>query len=644
LNEPAVRRLLESLQRTRDPAATPVLLWLLANGDARAYVGNVVYQLGQSDRAAVLSLGELASMLSIAEPDRKALIAELFGKIFGSRNPPGAERDRAIAALIDSLTVADVQVRTKAVEALGRSGARQAIGPIIRLLAEPDGDRYEMFSVRALVGIGGREVLPTLERLARTSRAPRVREEAVAAYISVAKPADPAAQVRRLLWEQPDTALETRVLAEGKAALPAVWQALTQGSANDQRAAAALLGWFRDTGSIRPILAAFGAAPGALIRDQLLFDLNMILVTEGAEVARQERNELARLHLQWLHDQLVNHPIDSDIRAMVVAQNTLSVFPDRVERPFSVTLATTGVGEKPGAAPRDISATATLAPSAEAFLDAVRKAGCGVAFHAITAANGVARVASTLYLPKGRIANQVWISLYRRDGDRWLPLPVPSHPVLHRMINEPSLMPTINRNYGPDHPLKILRLDLTMERIRVDLKASEYLRFENRENPIGQGELDTTYVPLLERYKRSDSVSVKYTAEFESARLTNQPNVPLWIDALSERSGTPIQGMAQQVLATHVFPQFKAEGRQLDGVERAELVTAALAPEPVDPRLMPSPLPKPENVRNVRQWTKFGLVDVLFGSGPRAESGYSMLFERRGNRWVFLCVVSSWIS
>ena len=45
-------------------------------------------------------------------------------------------------------------------------------------------------------------------------------------------------------------------------------------------------------------------------------------------------------------------------------------------------------------------------------------------------------------------------------------------------------MLTINRNYGPDHPLKILRLDLTMERIRVDLNdAREFLRNENREDP-----------------------------------------------------------------------------------------------------------------------------------------------------------------
>jgi hypothetical protein len=212
------------------------------------------------------------------------------------------------------------------------------------------------------------------------------------------------------------------------------------------------------------------------------------------------------------------------------------------------------------------------------------------------------------------------------------------------MLNEPSVMPTIDRNYDADHPLKILRLDLTMERIRVDLRASDPLRNENRDHPGHMTGLDASYARLFERYKRSDSPSVKYTAEFESARLTKQPDLPLWIDALSRHSGTPIQGLAHQVLAEHVAPRFKTEGRQLAGADRGGLVTAALAPDPVDHRLVPAELPRLENVRTTQQWTRFGLVQVVYGSEPRGQSGYAMLFERRGTRWIFLCVVSSWIS
>jgi hypothetical protein len=322
-------------------------------------------------------------------------------------------------------------------------------------------------------------------------------------------------------------------------------------------------------------------------------------------------------------DQLLNQPIDSDIRAAVLAQKTIHVHPDRIAAPFSVTLG---------------GARAVRSPSPEAFLDAVRMSGSGVAFHAITGGNGVARVATTLYLPKGRIANQIWISLYRHDARGWAPLAVPSHPVLHRLLNEPNLMPAVNRNYGPDHPLKILRLDLTMERIRVDLNARESLSHENVDSPIDHGALDASYLPLLERYKRSDSPAVKYTAEFESARLTKQPSLDPWIAALSQQSGTPIQTLAVRVLEDYLPTRFRTDGRQSAGTERAQLVTAARKPEAVDPRLVPAQLPRPENISDVRQWSRFALVDVRFLS-----TGYSMLFERRGGRWVFLCVVSPYL-
>src|SRR4029450_3012482 len=112
--------------------------------------------------------------------------------------------------------------------------------------------------------------------------------------------------------------------------------------------------------------------------------------------------------------------------------------------------------------------------------------------------------------------------------------------------SKPNLTPAINRNYGQDHPLKILRLNLTMERIRVDLNARELLNHENVDSPINYGALDASYLTLLERYKSSDSPAVKYSAAFESARLTKQPDLDLWIAALSEQSGTPIQKLAVQ--------------------------------------------------------------------------------------------------
>jgi hypothetical protein len=415
-------------------------------------------------------------------------------------------------------------------------------------------------------------------------------------------------------------------LAEGKAALPAVWRTLADGTPQERRVAAALLGWFRDARSIRPILAALDSAPGALTREQLLFDLNMILLTEAPEAEREDRNALAALHLKWLYGQLTTPSIQSDIRKAVLSRKTIYVYPDRITAPFSV-----GFG----------AATALLSSSSEGFLEAVRKTECGVAFHAITAANGVARVATAVYLPQGRILDQVWISLYRRDGDRWLPLRVPSHPVPRLWQSEPNLQPTVNRNYGSDHPLKILRLDLAMERIRVDLGASQFLQHENEEIPWTSGEMDARYVPLLERYRHSDRPSVKYTAESEWTRLTGRPNLSLWIVALSKYVGTPIQQLAHSVVRQHVGPLF-ADAPELAGAARDELVAAARTPEPVD--RLKTRLPKFENVISVKQWTRFGLVDVAYGSEPRGQGGYSMLFERRDDRWIFVTLLSSWIS
>jgi hypothetical protein len=84
--------------------------------------------------------------------------------------------------------------------------------------------------------------------------------------------------------------------------------------------------------------------------------------------------------------------------------------------------------------------------------------------------------------------------------------------------------------------------------------------------------------------------------------LTGQANIPLWMNALVEQSGTPYQTMALQVIARDTVAGFKSNGVELAGAEREAL------------------------------------------TGPLGMSGYSMLFERRGDRWVFLCFVLSLIS
>jgi HEAT repeat protein len=585
-------------------------------------------------RLAQLRVDELVALLTGPDPDVRAVAAERIAWLQGN-SPPSAiaaiDRERILTAMIDALRDPSSRVRLAALPVLWRSRASAAVAPLIASLNDRDiSEGYLRIAIGTLAALDSREALPVLERLARSSQPPHIREVAAAAYIKIAKPADAASDVRRLLWDAPDTALEKDVLARGRAALPRVWAALATGSTNERRVAAALLGAFPDVKSVRPILAGLAQSPGAVTRDQLLFDLNMILLAEGPPAPPEQRNEIASAHLRWLSAQIAAGAIDENSRGVILRQQAITVFPDRLVAPFSTLLA---------------GRVASLASSPDEFRAAISKGVTGIAFHEITVIDDVARVGATLYLrmPQGFVTAPIWIGLYRRDGDVWLPMGVPAFNVVrYGMLNRPNLLPTINRDYGAHEPLKRLRLDLTMERIRVDLRDSSLLRNENV-LPETSGDLDRSYVPLLERYRRSDAPSVRYTAELESTRLTGEVDVQLWIDTLAQ-SGTPYQGMAHQVVAGYVTKQIAAEGRTLVGAERDELVAAATNPEAVDPRLLPRPALQSRDVRLARRSDRFASIATAIDAGPRAGSGYTMLLERRGERWVFLCLTNMWIS
>jgi hypothetical protein len=651
-DERAIVALRQTLERSSDLETTAVLVWILVNSRDEWYLPQV---LPTEQRVSRLPLGNLGSLLATAEPLVRHNVAELLTRVLNLKNVPAPSLDELIRALMSQRQDPRVDVRVNVLTilaaAIKRRGAPFAGTPeVLRLLGELVGDRNLSSNdlgrvVEALGAIGNLSTLPLLERAARSTLVREaVREQAARAHIALSMPPDPRRELRRLVWETPDTVFEERVLREGRAALPLAWQALATGSAAEHRAAATLLAWHRDVGSVRLILAALDRSPGAVTGEQLLFALNMILLTEGLPADAAQANALAAAHLRWLYQQVANQRIDDDIRTTVLARDTIAVFPDRVTAPFVVDLSAEAPGTRQGQAGRQVRATAVRSSSPGVFLESVAKDQSGVAFHNITVAEGVARVATTLYLPGGRIANQVWISLYRNEGGQWVPLPVPPHPVLHRMLNEPNLLPAINRDYGYEYPLKVLRLDLTMERIRVDLKARDGLANENLDWWGTSTPVDASYVSLFERYRRSDALSVRHVAEYEVARLTGRPDVQFWLDTLAERPGTPFQTMALQVLGPYADRQLKNEGRRLDGIERNQLVAAAGSPQPVDRRLLPNPLPRPENIVGVQASARFARVEARFGSEPRGSSGYSMLFERRGQQWIFLFILGSWIS
>jgi hypothetical protein len=658
------------LRELETPAASAALMRAVANRD----VSEMLYwrATGQSRPFAVpqlsasmfsptavavnaAALAELGALLATGPPELRSSIAEVLHRVMGLRDLPAASVDEIIRALmphrrdprpdvrLNALTILASAIKRRGSPFADASEIARELGDLVR-----GGDLTSSDLSNAIYALGhlsDRATLRLLEQLARsTDFNQRIRELAASTYIALSMPTDTAAERRRLLWEQPDTALEARVRNEGRRALPLAWQALKTGSQREQRAAAALLGWYRDLGSIRPILTALDTSSGAVTREQLLFDLNMILLTEGMPATPEERNGLGTQHLLWVYEQLVNSPTYVSFRDASLASKQWAIFPDHITFPLSVTL-TTQITGGPGAQPaKTASVMAATSASAEEFLRSVNNDRLGIAFHAITIGEGVARVASTLYFPGGRLRNQVWISLYRYDAGQWTPINVPSHRVGANFLNEFNLAPGLNRNYGGDHPLKVIRLERTMERIRVDLRARSLLEQENEENPAATARLDGSYLALLEKYRHSNSASVRYTAEFEWGRLTGQPDIDLWIDVLAKQSGSPLQTMAQEVITGYAINEIKLNGHQLAGSERDELISAAVSPNAIDSRFLPSRLPLRENIRAVEASTTFAVVDTVFGSGPLGQSGYSMLFERREDRWVFLFVTKSWIS
>lgn len=439
--------------------------------------------------------------------------------------------------------------------------------------------------------------------------------------------------------ESPQTALEATVQHEGRTALPLVWQALATGTESERRAAAALLSWYRDVRSIRPILAELEKSADAVIRQQLLFDLNMILLTEGAHANAEQTTALATAHLRRAYEELAGQTQNDNVGPdTVLSANTIAVFPDP-GIPDSVSLSgeTRRVRSPRGLQlPTGVAATAVRSESPQAFIQAVKKDRYGVAFHLTRIADGVARVASTLYHPNRGATTAPWISLYRQSGDQWVPISIP--PNTDQLPSNAGLSPSINRDYGSDDPMKIVGLDLAMERIRVDVNARSWLGWEDGDFWSSRSRLlDVTYVPLLERYIRSDVSSIRYTAEFESFLLGRQ-NLQLWLDTLHQPEG-PFLMMARRIVGSYATEQVESGGQQLQGSARNELVNAALKPQPVNPGLLPSQLPERENVRLVREGTRFATVEVVLRG-----RGYTMVFERRGDRWIYLLSVNGWVA
>ena len=175
------------------------------------------------------------------------------------------------------------------------------------------------------------------------------------------------------------------MLAHGNQALPLAWRALASGASAERRAALALLAWFRDRRSIFPIVEAFDSTRGALTRQQLLFDLNAILLTEAPELGDAgEIDVLAVQHLTRVLDDSAGIARTGSSRSgPLPCRKAITVYPRGISRDFRAQVG---------------ALTAHASASPDMFDAALRTTGnCGVAFHAVRTAHDVARVASTFF-------------------------------------------------------------------------------------------------------------------------------------------------------------------------------------------------------------------------------------------------------
>jgi hypothetical protein len=435
--------------------------------------------------------------------------------------------------------------------------------------------------------------------------------------------------------------VETAVINGGRATLPRAWQALASNNERERRAAAALLGWLPDTGSIAPILGALDRAPGAIMRQQLTFDLQRILLEAGEPVDVRDQIQLAGEHLRFLFDSAVNSPFNGDLRRRFRRTTGIAIHPDATASPLSFALEAEAAGNGSTEAPGRFTARTQRLATSQLFRESIDEGAIGIVFHPILQSNGVALVATTLML-NGYGSGPVWVSVYRREAGSWTRIRVPAAP----FQGEPTtLMPAIDRNYGAGHPMRLVRLAYRMREIERTGEMSGRLEGLDADLPNGYGQaLDASVLPLLEPYRQSKVLSVQYTAERHAVALGAEPNLPFWMRALERNPADEVSGSAVDVIGRYAKQQV-ASAATISDRDRQELIAAMQAPVSVNPSLRPQALPSPRDVDDIRRSERFALIKVSFGRGvPRGGSGYTMLFERRDDAWMFLCAIDNWIS
>jgi hypothetical protein len=135
-DEGAIRQLIASIEGSHNADTTPVLAWLLAHGDTRAYGPLLVKHLMVAPGGARLVIGQLLDLLATSRPDNRLAVVQFFARMLhehGMRAFP-SDQERINAALIDRLKDPNIDVSTEAARALGLARATQAVGALVVML------------------------------------------------------------------------------------------------------------------------------------------------------------------------------------------------------------------------------------------------------------------------------------------------------------------------------------------------------------------------------------------------------------------------------------------------------------------------------------------------------------------------------
>jgi len=176
--EPFVcKKAIQALGEIGDPAAVPTLMQMMFKENARRGVSFYVessfalFQIGRPAADALVRVidGEDKSLITwahknnVIEPAIYAKTAQVLGDLLERR----AER-ALLSRLRFQSEYVDLKlfVRIRVADALGRLRSKEAIKPVLELLAEEEEPAAREEYVRALVRIGGRESIPSLLKVA----------------------------------------------------------------------------------------------------------------------------------------------------------------------------------------------------------------------------------------------------------------------------------------------------------------------------------------------------------------------------------------------------------------------------------------------------------------------------------------------